>query len=67
MNPYAVFGTNLADLPPGTHRQQIAEGTRVEPEQHGSGIVHVQAVSSVSKALGILCDHLSLSDRIWER
>src|SRR5271166_480180 len=31
-NPQAVVGTHLADLPPGTHRENVREGTRVEPE-----------------------------------
>ena|ERR1035438_4771017 len=38
--PHAVVGTNLADLPPSTHRQSITEGTSVESEQHGFRIVH---------------------------
>src|ERR1039457_3312225 len=40
MNPHAVVGTNLADLPPSTHREKIAEGTRIKSEQHGFRIVH---------------------------
>src|SRR5208283_4902768 len=41
IDPIAVIGAHLGDLPPRAQRKNLAERARIKSEQHGFGIIHV--------------------------